>query len=430
MDEALKEKLVAEMKALLISYKWQPTESALQKIVEQWHKSKKGLIDILSKYPQWNSDKFYIAFDHDYVHEGNIREMKDFLYGWIGRHMSNTECDKIILKEFPTFAKEYEAMVIDMNNATNRTFFYHVPPLTQNFHSSVISYFADYMSSPTLTKEDETFLNAHIPELRVKAGQKVSRVVNKICTKLKLNKQPDYNKAFAYASDALNPIKYKRHTILSVNPIDYLLMANGNSWSSCMTIDVFQVHQDGWHGESSSGCLSYMLDESSMVFYTVDGKYSGDKLELQPKIHRQMYHYGNGKLLQARLYPQSCDNARSNNLREDIRTLVQKIIADCLGKPNFWVLERDVDRYMKDVSTVNDSTHFPDYMYDRNKCTMSCLKDFSDNKDAFITIGTKPICIKCGKRHDYKRVLYCYNCNESDDDDDYDDNDVIEDVEW
>lgn len=416
MDESLKEKLVSQIKGVLLSYQWQPTETALSKIVEQWYESKKGLIDILSIYPQWDPEKFYIAFDHDYVHEGNVREMSDFLYGWVGDYMRNKAYDKVILKEFPTFAKQYEEMVIDVNEHQNRSFFFEMPTLTRYFFNNVISVFADCIASPTLTKDEETFLTERIPELRVKSGQKISRVVNKICTKLKLNKEPEYNKAFAFASDALNPIKYKRHTILSVNPIDYLLMANGNSWSSCMTIDVFQVYQDGWHGESSSGCLSYMLDNSSMIFYTVDGKYTGTELEKQSKIHRQMYHYNNGKLLQARLYPQSCDNARSNNLREDIRSLVQKIMADCLDKPNFWVLEKNEEKYLKDVYTADESTHFPDYVYERNKCTMSYLKDFAENEKTQITIGTKPICIKCGKRHDRKRFLYCYDCHDSNDD--------------
>ena len=38
---------------------------------------------------------------------------------------------------------------------------------------------------------------------------------------------------FAKYADSINPIKVKRHTVLSVHPIDYYTMSFGNSWTSC-----------------------------------------------------------------------------------------------------------------------------------------------------------------------------------------------------
>ena len=80
-----------------------------------------------------------------------------------------------------------------------------------------------------------------------------------------------YNKLFAKAADDTNPLKIKRITVLSVNICDFLLMSNGNSWSSCHFINRSGAYQ----GCYKAGTLSYSNDGTSMCFYTLPETYGG-----------------------------------------------------------------------------------------------------------------------------------------------------------
>lgn len=137
------------------------------------------------------------------------------------------------------------------------------------------------------------------PDIKgISAGQKTSRAVKKICTLIGItsNTYSDFEKRYAKYSDAINPLDVVRHTILSVNPVDYLLSSNGNSWSSCHTLD--KNNPNGFSGCHCSGTMSYLLDGTTMVYYQVDKEYDGNDLEFEPKIIRQLFHYKDGILVQ------------------------------------------------------------------------------------------------------------------------------------
>ena len=230
-------------------------------------------------------------------------------------------------------------------------------------------------------------------------GQKTSRVINKLCTYLGFAKHPDYNREFAKYADSLSPLKIKRHTILSINPIDYFTMSIGNSWLSCHTID---KHNGGCY---SSGTVSYMLDGSSMVFYTIDASYNGDEYFNERKIARQMFYYGEEKLVQSRLYPQSNDYGATDEYT-NYRQIVQGIMALLFDFPNYWTVSKGTGNASRYIDS--EGTHYRDYKHFEN-CTLSRIKG-NENENEF-TVGHRPICIECGNTHSTEDSINCCSGN-------------------
>jgi hypothetical protein len=263
----------------------------------------------------------------------------------------------------------------------------------------------------TISESTAAYINNAMPNIHAHPGQKTSRVVNKMCVYLGYDKVDGYNREFAKYADSLSPMIIKRHTVLSINPMDYLTMSFGNSWASCHTIDKENKRRmpNSYSGCYSSGTISYMLDSVSMVLYTVDASYNGNEYWTQPKINRQMFHYGEEKLIQARLYPQDNDGATS--VYVPYRNIVQQIIATIFDFPNLWTFSKGTDATSRFV--YDQGTHYRDYFHYSN-CTLSRIKG-SENSE-HITIGGIPICVQCGRRHDVADNINCchnyYICEE------------------
>lgn len=258
------------------------------------------------------------------------------------------------------------------------------------------------------TQEDADIINSLTKELdlRIVKGQKMSRVINKFCNKLGIDKNPEYNRKFAIFADDINELDIKRHTVISINPIDYLTMSFGNSWKSCHTIDKFNdraVNGDGYGGCYSGGTLSYMLDGASIVYYTVDKKYDGTDFEFEPKINRCMFHIGEDKLIQGRVYPQSNDGDQT--IYTEIRNIMQKVIAEMFDTENLWVLSKGINSCSSVIDTIG--IHYPDYT-NFETCNVSYLKPVKNIKK--ITVGHNGICPKCGKVHTNHNSILCYEC--------------------
>jgi hypothetical protein len=212
---------------------------------------------------------------------------------------------------------------------------------------------------------------------------------------VKFNK---FERVYARYCDALCPIKVTRHTCISLNPIDFLLMSNGNSWDSCHYIG--DDCSDA--GCYSSGTISYMLDEHSFIFYTVSSEFDGVKIEIEPKVQRQVFGYNDGQLLQSRLYPQSNDYSAEVQYT-DIRNIVQKVVADCFEKPNLWV-KRKVDGK---VQRGRYATVYDDWYHFSSLCSVSVLKEVVESEHIPIVMGAQPMCIKCGDYHHTTGNISC-----------------------
>lgn len=463
-----------EIYDLLVEYDYNPTEDAVDKIIDEWEKNKGWMVNLFKQHPNYNG-KYQIAFDSDYFRATNPEEIGNFSYWMRTRSNSikkpvkfgcftlgevlgyyrkltgilnsmesvkysagisniivNGRTEKEIEAEKAKWLRKYNEYADIVRNSGGKytvecdeVYEKEVLRLA-NAAYSIGRHIADN-TEHLATEEFAEQINELLPEARAVSRQKVSRIINKACTIIGLHKEPDYNREFAKYSDAINPLAITRHTILSCHPIDYLTMSFGNSWSSCHTIDKNNKRGKGgddYSGCYSSGTLSYMLDESSFVFYTVGKEYEGNQFELQDKINRNMFHIGEDKLIQGRVYPQSTDGEKG--IYRQIREIVQKVIADCLDVPNMWKNVKGTSECGSVTSSYG--THYRDYTcYD--DCNVSYLKDEEGNiNKTRINIGHNPICPSCGDAHSwceavecescYNGEQCCYNCGDCCDEDD------------
>lgn len=394
LKKSQRDTIAQGMASLFNEYDYHYTRDAINGIITRWAEQKGCLIDILSKHPRWNADRLLIAYDVDFDRELDAKAVGSF-GAWI------------------------------MSTASNPTYFDAVPEEVQRMRAEEDCAFLPekmwemfyYMSSnfahQFLTEEEASTINDAFPTINAKAGQKTSRAINKVCAYLGYDKHPYYNREFAKFADGLNPLHIVRHTILSVNPLDYLTMSFGNSWASCHTIDKCNKRGkcDGYSGCYSSGTISYMLDKVSMICYTVDNAYAGDEYYFEDKITRQVFHFGEEKLIQGRLYPQANDGDKEEY--KPYRDFVQMIFAECLGLPNLWTLKRGCSAVNEYVHS--EGTHYRDYDH-FSDCTLS-IPQGRENTN-YITIGADPMCIECGCTHDERECINCctrpddYRCEE------------------
>lgn len=395
--------LLNDMEQLLSEYDYKFTGYALNKIIDTWATNKADLIKAFKRHPNYLEGKFMIVFSHDFERVTDRNALERFK-SWL--------IDNDVVK----YVKENNFMPENMKKETS-LYGQKYPTEIFDFLIKIPAYTFQYIDSELA---DE--LNKICPEVHAHDGQKTSRVINKLLTYIGVSKHPEYNREFAKYADALNPLTITRHTVLSVNPLDYLTMSFGNSWASCHTIDKRNKRgmPNSYEGMYSSGTISYMLDSPSMVFYTVDASYNGNDFWNEPKINRQMFHWGEEKLVQGRLYPQ--DNDGDNSVYTPYREIVQKVMSELFSLPNYWTVSKGTDAAGKFINS--DGTHYRDYDNYSN-CTLSRPKG-SEN-DRCITVGHDPICIECGNEHDTENCIsccskpseyYCEECGEPIDDDD------------
>ena len=438
-----------EIIALLKTYDYHPTDKGVDAILDEWSINKASLIRLFQNHPNYNG-KYQIAFDTDFEREIDKDKANEF-YKWVlETYLKNHDyviddipyrvarkkcesctdiCDCIRQIMQNLNEENYELVVIDghtfsfftnehkkYNNILNKYYSKNVHSvhgyiligLDYNEYNKLndIYRFTSY-NSPFINENFAAMINERFP-IKAVAGQKLSRVINKLCHYLEIDKDKDYNKEFAKFSDAVNPLTIKRHTIISVHPVDYFTMSFGNSWSSCHTIDKENIRDmdNSYEGMYSGGTMSYMLDKTSVVFYTVDEKYDGNELELEPKINRNMFHIGEDKIVQGRVYPQS--NDEKNSIYEQFRNIMQKVIADCMNKPNMWKLKKGTDACLDVINS--EGVHYKDYE-NFDDCNVSYLKlDDDTYNENSITVGHEQICPCCGKVHTRENCIECNDC--------------------
>lgn len=369
--------IVKEMGEVLNERNYEYSTYSLFDIVNEWFKQKKDLIELFSKHPNWSQEKLMIQFDSDI--ERNI--------------------DTYQVSIFSNWLEEAA-------NIPYRNYWHEEHPRERKILNFIREIKEQFFNETMQKNIDE--INKLNENFKLRNNMKSSKAIGKICREEGWDKLDGFNKKYADLCDALSPLKIKRHTCISLNPIDYLLMSNGNSWNSCHDIGYMDGGYDDEPGCHSSGTISYMLDKHSFVFYTVDANYNGNEIELEPKIQRQMFGYNDEVLAQLRLYPQSNDYG-ANQIYTDIREIVQKVIADCLGKPNLWIRSKED---VEDVcSKGSGATCYPDWRKCNpggQHCSISTHKERENGKEnRKIIFGAEPICIDCGRRHSYNENISC-----------------------
>lgn len=190
--------------------------------------------------------------------------------------------------------------------------------------------------------EDIEKLSEAFPHSQARKGVKITKLVLKCLKEIGLyqiameKEQEVFNKRYSHWCDAISPMKVKKWSVLSINFVDFITMSHGSNWTSCLNTDKERYFTSGSYsdGFNSRRTLDYALDPSTMVFYTIDENYDGDDWELQPKSTRQLFHFGEGKLIQSRLYPQ--DDISRRNIYTQYRENVEKLLADAMEEANLW----------------------------------------------------------------------------------------------
>lgn len=229
--------------------------------------------------------------------------------------------------------------------------------------------------------------------LHIAKGMKPSRAINKFFTETGVSRIANYEKEFAKLSDYLTSGTIRRRITLSVNPMDYLRMSEGNSWKSC--------HLVRDHGCYSNGVFSYMMDGQSMVLSLLDPE-NDEEPYLQKKINRMMFFLNdNGDILQSRLYPQ----VRIPAIEDFLAKWVNTQIAECLDVENNYsvsVLDTACINYVESFGS-----HYRDY---------GC-HDFGQriwtqngNMPEMFNIGHESYCVQCGEINSRNGEIICCDC--------------------
>jgi len=334
------------------------SSNAVQGILDKWATQKSSLLSLLRQNPAWNEQELCIVFPV-------------------------TESREINTYAVTLHKQDIFGLAIDMLDSDNIRDFDHMLNTACSFGQFV---------------NDKEMANEYkLAGIKCNVGQKVSKLINAICIKYGIDKHQDYNRVYAKIADALNPLSIDRKAVLSLHPGDFLLMSNqvdSDGFTSCHRLD--DCHR--------AGTLSYMLDSTSIVFYTVKEDVT-ENYHMAKKLTRQMFFYEGGLLLQSRLYPRS-----KKEVSDMYRPLVQKAISDSVQRPNLWTLKREHADIMGYIKTYSGSLHYADYKSDSYNVTLSLIKDIDHAEE--ILIGHDSLCLSCGDFISDNDKLFCVCCDE------------------
>ena len=423
------DKMAQEVYDLTQEYDHDTTRiSACRKFVETSYERKSFFRNRFRQFPEWNEEKQMLIFKRD-VARGIDRTICSNFFEWARQSVYDifrSNIDDMRMRRYELYHEE------DDNVNDTERLYAKLVDFTWHIYGNLYQH---------MENKSVDYVNNLFPELKIHYGAKTSRVVNKVLTRIynlqnfeqretvvrrdsdgtvmrtpegfvlyeeKMSKK--YNRKFAEFADAVNPFKIKRWMIFSLNPIDFLTMSFGNSWSSCHTIDKYNKRccGNGYHGMYMGGTLSYALDDVSVIVYTVDEKYEPTEkdvmwngnwyggFETQSKINRQMIHFEGNVMIQGRMYPQATEGDR--DLYKEFRDVEEKVIADCLGRPNLWNYKQGIEENRRWCKTHYGSHHYEDYFWyeDTGACILKGDNGEYNGNYYLIEIGAHGIDLNSG----------------------------------
>lgn len=240
---------------------------------------------------------------------------------------------------------------------------------------------------------------------KFREDRKTTRVVRDIYQKLGLDMDDAFYRRLAAYADYTTK-RYHGETIyVTVSPAHFLTMSNAKNehkhFQSCHSLNSVEY-------EYNAGCSGYARDGVSFMVITCEDP-NDFATTYSHKTSRQVFMYNpdGGVLVQSRMYN---DFGDTETRRKIYREIVQKIIADGEGVPNYWVT--------KPMFGVNQNLRFPaakgflgypDWQKPEFKAYVSVRKDKEDDPENF-AIGTYGLCIKCGELTE--NGLYCHDCSD------------------
>lgn len=281
--------------------------------------AKKRLRDILSKHPNWNEEQQCIE---------TVVEVANKPDDNILRNSVNDLCNEILTQRI--------------------------------FNEKTLSEFRDvclYLKSMSSYREDQGVLKIGTRTKDVLSrksllqdinfDQKASRVMSAIMSANGVERNHEVEKLFAAYADAVSIKTLRYKFILSINPTDFITMSHGNSWHSC--------HSFKDNGCYHSGCLSYALDNSTMIAYIIPEDSAGDYCHV-PKVKRLLYMLSDdGKsIMSTKMYPNNNDNGARSTFDRTVQEMFEAVTSDSF--------EYDGRYYL-----VTHGKHYPDYNYGYRK---------------------------------------------------------------
>ena len=415
------DKLVDDMMALLTKYHHKNTENGVCEMLEVYFNNKEPLIKLLAQSDGYVGDMRIIR-KREFARDTSSKDVRSF----VDNFYRKVGAESIIPKYKDEHGKTItDYMSVGFSKLTAKDLVKKKKAL--DIHSENISKFdlstgmtrassianecfkghlhdIKYVTTPALPtdigkKDDKA-------NLYIASGTKTSRAFNKICAHHGVDKAKSYNKLFAQYADLVSDSVRHLYFITSVNPLDYLTMSFGRSWASCHTIDKRNERHmpNDYSGMNCGGCVSYMLDNVSIITYVLDN--IDAPIYETGKIYRTMFHYDVKKylMLQGRVYPQEKDGA--TDLYQTMRTFVQEEFVNLLHlENNMWVTHKRIDE-----STFTCGVHYPDYIYNSN-CVMFYPREKADiAHNATMDIGVDQICPCCGRTFKDKSNISCHYC--------------------
>lgn len=426
------------------------TMSALEKILDTYKENKAGLLEKFRKHPNWDEDAMAIILKESKYNRGfNQKALVDF-YRWAKNEVNRILVDIDEYTEMNKIKKNIDALnsLITMYQSNLMKAFsdmklcpmidgdpmiYPLKDTREKLRAELSQYinvngydvkkdvgkkYKDVMNAlDVCTKATDYLMTKELADkvneiIDVKAveGQKLSKVIRKICCHVGLDtiknitdhgsytRDDGFNREYAMLCDQINPIEYKRITVISLNPLDYWSMSHGKKWTSCHYVG---NHDDGCY---SSGTESYMLDSTSIIYYVIDEAYEGTEYYSQPKERRCVFCIDEtgDAILQSRVYPDGRDGG-DQTLSTQFRTVMQKVVSELWDKNNYWDLKKGTSNCSKYTSTRG--THYEDYRHYED-CNVSINKD-ANEENICINIGHDPICPECGYTHNETENISC-----------------------
>lgn len=353
--------------------------------VDKWEKNKKSLLEAFSQHPGWNPDALAIVSSIIETRTTDTRAAVTNLKEMI--HLLYEEMDILPATDENNKSRKMLAALTELSNTL-----LNEKNITQRGIDRGVNYIPDLFIKPSV-------------------GMKSSRLVlkNLEAIGIDLNKRSDLIRPFNDYTNAISPYTMEHPFVLSLNPADYALMSNGNTWSSCHSIS---GNDDGEpEGQYASGTFSYMVDSSSVVAYTVESLPDDmTRLCLREKFQRQMFMiHPSGKIfVQSRMYPVQNGN---DPLYRLFRKEVHDILSTIYGFENQWAKP---SKGRANIIAQQDNLHYPDYYYVdcvRTSFTTDLREEFDSGEfNRSIRVGATPLCVECGDSPLRENSLRCDGC--------------------
>lgn len=173
-----------------VMYKYEKSfgEDGVIANLNAWAESKKTLITLLRRHPEWNEDAKAVVIKFNEGREIERDVVDETAFAMI------SIADEIIDKE-----------------------------RQESFHTAFNAAVGEY--STTLSDAALEIIR-ETGNIKCASGQKTSRIIGRLCRQFGVDSHERYNAVFAQLSDALNPLKIQKTAVLSVHPCDFLEMSS------------------------------------------------------------------------------------------------------------------------------------------------------------------------------------------------------------